>query len=351
MKIHLQKLVNKVINLEDYVYLIILLAAFLHISFLILFYFMNINELFYLNIVSVLIYITITINFKTKYARTYYMIVYFEVLIHQLIAIYYTGSASGFDLLLCCLILVQFLFFKKSTCFLSTIMIICLIYVSYFQADSLLLHSNKLFTIDIYKNSNIILYPINLAVLLVFLIVYGVLVTVIPSKRINDLTKIVYKDFLTGLNNRKYIEDVVLSKYNQENILVAIADIDNFKHINDTYGHQTGDIVLKMLAIVLINKNKKYAKYNVDICRWGGEEFLIIADINDTDIANMFLNEIREDIFRLKISDLHETISVTIGASISSFNPKEYKQMFEIADKNLYVGKNTGKNKCVITKA
>lgn len=87
----------------------------------------------------------------------------------------------------------------------------------------------------------------------------------------------------------------------------------------------------------------------MNICRWGGEEFLIVADIDSLDIASEVLNDIREEIFRLKLSDLHETISVTIGACIC--NPKEYKQMFEIADKNLYVGKNTGKNKCVITKA
>lgn len=342
-------LVDKIV--DDYGYFIILLALVLHLSFIGIFYFMGITELFIINIFSTLIYAFLAITFQSHRSDFYYSIAYLEILIHQLAGIYYTGAASGFDLLLCCLMLAQFLFFRKSTCIISTLVIIAIIYISYFDANSPILHSEKLFNNDIYKNSNIILYPINIGILFTFLIGYGLLVTVIPSKKINDLKKLIYKDFLTGLNNRKYIEDVVLPKYNQENILVAIADIDNFKHINDTYGHQTGDIVLKMLAIVLINKNKKYAKYNVDICRWGGEEFLIIADINDTDIASMFLNDIREDIFRLKISDLHETISVTIGASISSFNPKEYKQMFEIADKNLYVGKNTGKNKCVITKA
>ncbi|MBZ7980675.1 GGDEF domain-containing protein [Campylobacter sp. RM12642] len=349
MTTQIKQLISRLINFYDYIYLIILLATILHVSFLFIFYYMKIYELFYVNIVSTLIYILIITNFSSDKIKIYYAVVYFEVLIHQLIAIYYLGSASGFDLLLCCLILVQFLFFKKSTCFVSTILIIFLIYLSYFQADSIVLHSDKFFEINEYKNANIVLYPINLAVLLVFLVVYGVLVTVIPSKKINDLAQIVYKDFLTGLYNRKYMEDVVLSKYNKQRILIAVCDIDNFKHINDTYGHQTGDIVLKMLAIVLINKYKKYSNFNINICRWGGEEFLIIADIDNKKDADIFLNDIREEVFKLKISDLQETISITIGGYIADFNQKDYKQLFEIADKNLYLGKNTGKNKCVVS--
>lgn len=350
MKNILIKLLDKIYKLEDYGYLIILLAVFLHFCFIVIFYFLDIKEMFYFNIFSTTLYIILSISFNNQNSKTHYIIAYIEVLSHQLAGIYYTGAASGFDLVLCCLILVQFLFFTKFTCFISTIFISIIIYLSYFEASSIELHSEKLFTINNYINANIILYPINLAILLTFLIAYGILVTAIPSKRIHDLKEIIYKDFLTGLFNRKYVEEIILSKINKESSLFAICDIDNFKHINDTYGHQTGDIVLKMLAIVLINKAKKYSNYDFNVSRWGGEEFLIIANIASLDLANQILNDIREDVEKLQISDLDEQITITIGASLASLNSNDYKQIFELADKNLYVGKKTGKNNVVITK-
>lgn len=342
-------LYHKITELDDYAYLIIVLASFLHASFIFVFYYLSIYEMVVFNIFSTLFYVTASFTFKNKYSKYYYTGAYLEIFSHQLAGMYFTGSYSGFDLLLCCLILAQFTFFKRILCLFSTIVIIFIMYINYFYPDLAFLHSEKYFINEHYLNAKDFLYPFNMLILLTFLIAWGMLVTAIPSKKLNDLRQIVYKDFLTGLHNRQYISEVLIYKYEKQKTIIAICDIDNFKHINDTYGHQVGDIVLKTISLEFLKKCKKYEHLNMQVCRWGGEEFLITA--NYTKDTKAILDEIREEIESLRFHEFSSKITITIGAYLNTFNPKDYKQIFEIADKNLYIGKQSGKNKVVLSES
>ncbi len=159
------------------------------------------------------------------------------------------------------------------------------------------------------------------------------------------------KDFLTGMFNRRYLFDVVQEIYNRAKakklpLCVAIIDIDKFKNVNDTYGHDIGDIAIKEVAKILrLNVNEGSL-----VARLGGEEFCIVLNGYDQDEVISKLEHIRED-FENNIIEVTPRLSlkytVSIGATMQLFN--SFDQMIKSADENLYEAKETGRNKVVLT--
>lgn len=154
-------------------------------------------------------------------------------------------------------------------------------------------------------------------------------------------------DMLTGLYNRRGLK-LDFEKYDYPNTCAAIMDIDDFKHINDTYGHDVGDVVLKQLGTLLV----KYAKqYNMSVCRWGGEECVIVYDqvTNQSDFETV-LENIRFEIDTTPVEIFGKTIPyhVTIGAAWAN-EAKDYGSMIHLADERLYYGKQHGKNVIITT--
>lgn len=148
-------------------------------------------------------------------------------------------------------------------------------------------------------------------------------------------------DKLTGLNNRTLMSQLV---FNDEKTFVAILDIDDFKKVNDTWGHDVGDLVLKHLSRVLTIIAR--ANKDLNIMRWGGEEFVLVynGDKNFLDIANA----VRTDILQsyVDVSSRHLAYRVTIGVADFS-DGKDIEELIKVADERLYIGKKTGKNKIV----
>lgn len=156
-------------------------------------------------------------------------------------------------------------------------------------------------------------------------------------------------DGLTDIYNRRRAIEKINKlrdklKYNEKKFYLTIIDIDNFKKINDIYGHNTGDKVLKEVAKLLKNSIKKH-----DILgRYGGEEFILLIENRDGEIKND-IEKIREDIERLTIKDNGNKINVTVSIGVEVFD-KKYNTLEEnisLADKKLYKAKNMGKNKVV----
>ena len=155
-----------------------------------------------------------------------------------------------------------------------------------------------------------------------------------------------YIDPLTGLYNRNYLRDL---KINPQNYTVAIMDIDDFKKINDTYGHDVGDIVLKEVAFVI--KNSIREKEDIPI-RFGGEEFLILLKRKKDFKELNALERLMEHIRNKEISTKDKKIKVTASIGVDlTYTPEE--TLFERirkADKALYCAKNRGKNRIEIYK-
>ena len=153
-------------------------------------------------------------------------------------------------------------------------------------------------------------------------------------------------DELTQIYNRYGVNQILENnKYDKKTFYVAITDIDFFKKVNDTYGHNVGDAVLKDVARKLF----KNIANKVSVGRWGGEEFLIIADpsLSHSEFKSI-LENIRKHYEDNPVKVKNENINITLSFGIVKFNPKlSISDNIMMADDNLYKAKETGRNKIV----
>lgn len=150
------------------------------------------------------------------------------------------------------------------------------------------------------------------------------------------------KDSITGLATRSEIENYVTTL--SKNAIIVMCDIDNFKKVNDVYGHSKGDKVLKELGNIIKEETQSDTHKNF-AGRYGGEEFLIIFD--DCDNLELIKNKIDYINYRFRQCNITPTLSFSAGISLFTKN-KHIKKAIEEADLALYEAKKTGKNKSVI---
>ena len=156
-------------------------------------------------------------------------------------------------------------------------------------------------------------------------------------------------DRLTGTHTRKYFENELTnkineSKRNQKSFALAIIDVDNFKSINDTYGHRIGDLVLSNIGKHLIESIRK----TDIIARYGGEEFVILIDDVEEEQAIKVAEKIRRGISKLDISNIEHTITISIGVSLFPKHSQFKEELLIKADQALYSAKRKGKNRVVM---
>lgn len=164
------------------------------------------------------------------------------------------------------------------------------------------------------------------------------------------LQTLIYKDPLTGLYNRragrielsKYIDLAEASNFRKK-VVVALGDIDFFKKINDTYGHDCGDLVLTKLSDIFV---KHMDKNGIPI-RWGGEEFLLVFK-TDYKTAYGLVESMVEEIRKTQFEYEGTTFHVTMTMGITEYKKKEsIEEIVKRADDLLYKGKTGGRNQIV----
>lgn len=169
-------------------------------------------------------------------------------------------------------------------------------------------------------------------------------------KKINELTVFALYDQLTELPNRRYIDSYVETRYKEYMELeipfaVILMDIDHFKSVNDTHGHDAGDRVLKMVA-----KTLKSAFRKSDLVgRWGGEEFMaVVTSVTQEDLPGV-LEKARALVERSLIRDGELKLNVTISLGASRVREDDtVESLRKRADGALYQSKNHGRNKSTI---
>ncbi|WP_427846353.1 sensor domain-containing diguanylate cyclase [Brenneria salicis] len=160
-------------------------------------------------------------------------------------------------------------------------------------------------------------------------------------------------DKLTGIMNRQafdYFFTRLLAKRisHQQPIAIVLIDIDHFKQINDRYGHGVGDIVLQHIASLL----QQTIRRNDQICRWGGEEFVVLLDDCNLDNALLRADTLRKEIESTKIKSARDTIQVTISGGVAEYQPNEtLDTLINRADIALYQAKQQGRNRVVKSEA
>lgn len=159
-------------------------------------------------------------------------------------------------------------------------------------------------------------------------------------------------DYLTKLNNPGYFmllaeQELARSIRYASKLSLFMLDVDNFKKINDTHGHKSGDIVLQRLADICRNSLRE-----VDIIgRIGGEEFAILLPETDKNEAFEVAERLKSNIAKTEVkilNDISVYFTVSIGISVLSANNENLDSLLQMADKALYEAKNSGRNKVIV---
>ncbi len=171
----------------------------------------------------------------------------------------------------------------------------------------------------------------------------------VPMERVKELEQFAYIDALTGIANRRLLEHELgrrLQDHQEQGwpFSLILIDVDHFKTFNDTYGHDLGDEVLKVVARTLSSAGR-----SDDLAgRWGGEEFLIITREHRPDELQRFADRVRHLIAASSVRRVKDELHVTVSAGCAIVRKGETGQsLFARADECLYQAKANGRN-CIV---
>lgn len=189
---------------------------------------------------------------------------------------------------------------------------------------------------QIKKQQNLIITCF-LIISIVFIII--LVRNIFIKKKLKKYTEI---DDLTKIYNRRFLSKIAHELHNQKNdYSLIIFDLDNFKNINDTYGHQFGDDVL----IKVTEESRKILRNNDYFGRYGGEEFVVFLPNTNIEDTIEIADRIRIAISNIDFIYDNKKVNVTASFGVNSFDPElNVNEVFEIADKRLYKSKDNGKN-------
>lgn len=164
------------------------------------------------------------------------------------------------------------------------------------------------------------------------------------TRRKMELSYSSERDPLTGLYNRRNIAEKIDRALQKEGSLscLMMLDLDGFKGINDKYGHQTGDLLLKEIAQILASS------FRADdlVTRLGGDEFLVfLTDLPNCESARSRAEKVRQLVFRLVRDDIRYNVSISIGLAFAPKDGRCFTKLYQCADEALYGAKRKGKNR------
>lgn len=167
------------------------------------------------------------------------------------------------------------------------------------------------------------------------------------------LQMLVRTDVLTSLPNRRAAlermeQEWSVSQRSNRNFTCMMVDVDHFKAVNDCYGHPVGDVVLKQVADVL----RRSARTQDMVCRFGGEEFLVICPDTDIEEATLCAERLRQNILSIVVPSGEDVIRVTvsIGVAEKADHMSSLDEVLSLSDQHLYAAKQGGRNQTVSRK-
>lgn len=333
--------------------LVMLICAVVHLAYAGIFFFAHCYILAAFNFLSVGMYLYLAVGKKGEFSTFQAVSVFFEVCVHIVLATILLGWEFGIHLQLLSLVALSFYFpFKnKRTPFFfggaAGVLFIALYCYCMVRAP--------LYPATFTPPFQDFIHLFNIVVALIPLYVFSSFYTQTSkesvtrlSEKNDSLRQLANLDPLTGLFNRRYMYakmDKAFADYEEmgRNFSVIISDIDDFKNVNDTYGHDCGDLVLKAIPAAL----RSCLREGDAICRWGGEEILILIENSTFENALRIGQSLKSAIEKMRVSFNDIEIGVTMTFGVSSTPAQSIAEMVSEADCNLYTGKRSGKN-CVI---
>ncbi len=326
-----------------------------HIAYLLLFAATGITIMKIFNIFSVIFYfLTLILVKKVKEKSVLVYATFIEIIIHASVATLCVGWESDFGMFLLMIIPIAFLMpdkNKNNSFIIMTVSILLYGILGFLslRPDSSIYSFEKnsyhtiFYVINIFSDSSILIY---------FTTIYTIINRYTECKlRVqNEQLRIMAStDPLTQLSNRREMSRILAdisaeSKNSGKSFVIGIGDIDNFKRVNDIYGHDLGDTVLSSVSGII----RENLPQNGFVSRWGGEEFLFVIPDADIDSGSAYAEKIIRSVKQHEFAGNGSTFFVTMTFGICEGKPDDIvDKIISHADSRLYKGKNGGKN-CVM---
>ncbi|HEX2947070.1 MAG TPA: diguanylate cyclase [Clostridia bacterium] len=338
----------------------LLLGGFLlmHCIYVVYFYYVGSRFMSLFNVFSVVFYLLMLGVFLLKKTADVINFSIIEICIQAFFAALTLGTGNGFELFLICTVfgsyhLASAMQGKKYIAYMTTgfafILLMCLRFLPYYiDMTPIRIYPDSLYLDFIFVLNSFAAFTI--VSILIYIFFSSITRDKEKLKLQNDhLSELASKDSLTQLLNRRAMKqrlEVADDRKQNQNVefVIAIVDIDDFKQINDHYGHDCGDMVLKSVVGV-IKENVRETDY---VSRWGGDEILILFNKSSLSGVVSCVERIHNEIENNRFEYNNEALVVTITAGIcQSDNYFMYQDVILEADRRLYDGKHRGKNRIV----
>lgn len=347
-------------NVKKYVYkgttMVNLVLMLCQIVYGLIFWKYDADVLLYYNYITTIEFIFACIMLKKRKIKAYIYSVFAGIFGLMILAVVFLGWEFGFQQycigFVASLIFTDFYMNRKRKITKRTIIIVAFNVMLYIAL--------RLWTYEhpyVYEIDNVWLsrgfYLMNSLLGFAFLIGYSLIYSSTVRRLENSLREMANIDPLTGICNRRKMHQILKNSLeHRENgpyqAVVAMMDVDLFKKVNDTYGHDAGDEVLLSLAHMLFEKQEKMDGFYVS--RWGGEEFLVFYEKyskNKEEIIRDFdslRKQIQDNV--VKVDNKEIKITVTMGLAFYK-DGENIHNLIKLADDNLYEGKKAGRNRVI----
>ena len=314
---------------------------FLRIFYLILFIICKLYILVWVTAGTILLYLLCFLLIKKRKYYLYALVCGNEYFVYVSVATLMIGFSTGFHLSLIGLSVVSFFasYFNKTRDTNGSIVWAGLSIAIYLTLYFVSANNAPYYAIDRWLDMT--LFTAHVLVVFTFVVFYLIVFVKYAMSLENKIINESRTDELTQINNRYALYDYFSQEKNKTNKVLALFDIDDFKNINDEYGHVTGDQVLKKVAELTSNTLK-----DSFVCRYGGEEFVVVTN---KDKGFEKLEELRKVIEKEIIEYEGEKINITITIGVAIFaKDMNLAHWVELADRKMYTGKKSGKNKTVL---
>lgn len=323
-----------------------------HATLLAVMWYAGVTPLVHFNILSVVVYLFCVLLCKFGHIMPVYVSILLEVTTYAIVSTHLTGWNGGSYCFLCSIVPIIIYFgcflFKGSQRWIVVLMLVLnfavyvFLYLRYADAQ-------PVFSIPYMARMFLVIFS---SFVMVFSIIFYNVIYIYSSEyemisleqKNKQLSVDAQEDVLTNLLNRRGflpLVEALMKDERSSHFCVAFCDIDNFKRINDSYGHDCGDEVLRHIT-KLIKKEMQ----GCDICRWGGEEIIILMKDYDFAVAKAKMEYMRKCIDANPTIFFNKRIAATITIGLEEYKDiyREPEDIIKIADERMYYGKQHGKN-------
>lgn len=329
-----------------------------HVFLILIFSLLRVWPLAVFNVGSVITYVhcinIIKYGYKKELIKTFY-ITYIEIIIHSFVATIFVGWRFGFSQYIIGLIPFGYymcvtLLKEEKRYYIPTVLGFAAFF-SFVACRIISMFAGSVYQLDVSPVAEMAIYVFNVIcnfgflflVTLVFVMEMQAATNLLRNQNV-ALDNMASIDPLTGLYNRRSMQDFFdEALLAEKGFSLVMCDIDNFKKVNDTYGHDFGDVVLKEISqIIRTQVNDKG-----HVCRWGGEEILILSNTPldvTCQIAENIRSEVESHVFNCHNQSIHCSLTLGVAAHRQG---NTVEDTITHADRRLYYGKQNGKNRVV----